>query len=156
MNETDSSPVHDHLLPPARRQMAFPSILMAALFLLCGAVIGSTVTYYFVFEPPRFGPPAPGEMPAKIVKALKSELALSQEQAREIEAIFLRGEKEMDMIRTKLAPEMDAQRDKLENDVAALLRPEQVEKWRDKCNDMKKRYQARRVESGPATEPAAE
>ncbi len=129
---------------------------MATLFLLCGAVIGSSVTYYFVFEPPRFGPPAPGEMPSKIVKMLKSELDLSPEQAREIEAIFHRGEKEMDLIRTKLAPEMDAQREKLENDVAALLRPEQVEKWRDKCNDMKKRYQARRVESGASTETKAE
>ena len=135
---------HEHVLPPTRRAWGMPGLLMSAVFLLSGAIIGGTVTFLMIYEPERFGPPVPGEMPAKIVRKLRGDLALDESQAKQIQEIFVRGEREMDVIREKLAPEMDAHRAKLEEEVAALLRPEQLEAWREKCLEMKERFEARR------------
>lgn len=141
---TQSHEDHEHVLPPARRAWGMPGLLMSVVFLLSGAIIGATATFLLVCEPERFGPPAPGEMPAKIVRKLRGDLGLDDAQAKQIQAIFERGEKEMDAIRVKLAPEMDAQRTALEEEVAAILRPDQIGMWREKCLEMKQRYEARR------------
>ena len=138
--------LHDALPRP---RPLWSALLLPVLFLTCGAVIGSTLTYWAMQEPDRFGPPAPGEMPAKITLKLRDDLNLDDDQAKRVEGVFLRSEEEMERIRLKTAPEMDAQFSRVEAEIAALLRPEQLEPWHLKCEEMRQRLQSRRPPNAP-------
>jgi hypothetical protein len=88
-------------------------------------------------------------MPAKITLKLSDDLNLDDDQAKRVEGVFLRSEEEMDRIRLKTAPEMDAQFSRVEAEIAALLRPEQLEPWHLKCEEMRQRLQSRRPPNAP-------
>jgi hypothetical protein len=118
----------------ARDQRSFMRFLLPTLIFVCGALVGVgatvTVIEYRMFPP--FGPPSP----QRIVADLKSELALDADQSRQVEAIVRTHDAEL----RRIFGATQADRKRFEAEVAAVLNESQKEKWRQRCEQMQKRF----------------
>ena len=127
--------------PPACRPCR-RSFLLGTVILLCGMGIGSVLTLQFVRV--REASPRPDGRPRaeRIVERLRKDLALTDEQAKQVRAIFDRNIPLFDAIRAKVQPELDAHIEKVHAEVAATLTPGQVTKWDAHLAMMRERWQA--------------
>ena len=108
--------------------------LLPGLIFVCGALVGVgatvTVIEYRMFPP--FGPPSP----QRIVAGLKSELALDPDQSRQVEVIVQSHDAEL----RRIFGTAQADRKRFEGEIAAVLNESQKEKWRQRCEQMQRRF----------------
>ena len=138
-------------LPPPR-QRTWPTMLLGAVILLCGIVIGAgaTVLWFKDREPRRtFGKP-PGS--TAMAQHVQKVCDLTEEQTQKVEEIFGKHLREMMAMRHELQPKMASLHEQLRTDMKEVLTPEQFEKWHARFEAARKRA-TRMSPGGPGTFP---
>ena len=116
--------------PPVRRSRRWLTVLLCALIFLAGGVTGAGAmalhTRQRVMEAVRH----PELVPERIVSRLRRPLELDAQQELQIRAILARRQAALLEARAeamaKAAPEFEG----IETDIAAVLRPDQMDMWR--------------------------
>ncbi len=153
MDETEmGAPV----APP--RKPWLKGFLLGSAILACGIVIGAAATYRFLGDGSGDFPPSPEKRHEAIMKRLRHELNLSDEQAQRVSEIFNRKHEKMEMIRAKVEPEVSSLMDEVRAEVGGLLHPDQQVLWEKHLTEMRARMHARPhgAASGTGSSPETE
>lgn len=125
INASLSSPV-----APRRRRRRWVSVLLALVLLVSGAVIGSGATLIVVNRVVRHRLRHPEELPGRAVARLQRPLDLTDQQVEQVRSIMREHLTRLQALRRQWQPQLEAELNSLEKDVAAVLNPGQAEKWR--------------------------
>lgn len=99
-------------------------------FLVCGAIIGSSLTLYLVVDRFIDNIHNPEKLPGRITTKMRFGLGLDDEQAADIEETISRHQDELLAIRNEVYPRVQAQLELMKGDIEATLTPAQAEKFR--------------------------
>jgi hypothetical protein len=122
----------EHLAPPRKcrwRSIVHSSIL-AVVLLLCGGGIGAGVTLLMVVRHAKFVIHHPEVFPPHAAARLRHLLDLSDDQTAQVESILRERQKAIQKIHQRCRPDFLAEIDGIENDIAAVLKPDQAKEWR--------------------------
>lgn len=139
-----------HLQPPARNAWIKGLGLGLAIF-VSGVVLGGSMarSYYLGQERERFF--RPKNMPDDLVDSLTFDLGLSPEQHGQVLSVFKLHHGQMEALRAKIQPAVDAEMDGVRGEVAKVLNAEQLRRWDMRFEQMRARY---RSSSAPPAAPA--
>lgn len=113
-------------LPKRRR---WPTIVLALVLLVSGIAIGSGLTVLVVLRRVHDRLHHPEQLPADATAYLRWWLELNDEQAESVEATLRERRARILELRRRFQPELEEQIDRIEEEVGAVLKPEQKEKW---------------------------
>lgn len=140
------------------------ALWVAAVFVL-GVALGGVFGYFFGHRSTFAAPPTPLSEPerrAHRLDQLTHELALSDAQRQQMDAILLQGHNESKGIRDQntqqLSAQMDQERQKNRERIRAILTPEQKPKFEEylrKIDEERKRSAAQPATRAPAPGPAS-
>jgi len=126
--------------PPLRvpRPRRWMSVFMGVLLLICGAVIGGSITGVYLFQ--RFLDVVhhPEEVPARLVSRMAWQYGLSDDQTRKIEAIMTEGQRRLVAIRDRAYPEVATVLDETKAQVMQVLDEKQQERFNRKFDQIRK------------------
>jgi hypothetical protein len=143
-------PVVQVIFPKRRRWV---TVLLSLVLLGSGFALGSGVTLLVGYKVIQHRLRHPEELPDRAVARLRKPLNLSNEQAREIKTILRKHLAELQQMRRRWQPEIEAQLDSIEQDVAGVLNPEQAEKWRAIARERRQTWLPL-LPPAPRTQPA--
>ncbi|MGQ9650784.1 MAG: hypothetical protein ACUVXJ_11795 [Phycisphaerae bacterium] len=123
---------------PRRRRWV--SILLSFLLLFSGMVIGSGATLIIVQRVVQHRMRHPEQLPGRAAARLRKPLGLSDEQVTRIRSILRERLARLQALRREWQPQLEAELDGIEKDVAAALQPEQAEKWRRIARDKREQW----------------
>ncbi len=129
MSETSTSPIPPVIQVVWPRRRRWVSVLLSLVLLASGFIIGSGTTLLVGYRVIQHRLRHPEELPGRAVARLKRPLNLSDEQAQEIKSIMRRHLAVLQDRRRQWQPQIEAELDSIEKDVAAVLNPQQAEKW---------------------------
>ena len=116
---------------------ARPRAVRGRLFLagtaifVCGLLLGAAGALFFVRYRILHALRHPEEAPARITAHIRRKLELTPHQAEEVERVVLRRQRALQEIRREVQPRVEAELDRAEQEIAALLTPVQKAKWRE-------------------------
>ena len=131
MNENTSLPtlpVHSRPVAAAARGRWLRLLMFAAIF-LSGVVVGLGATLLAVRQGVLYGIHHPEEMPVRIATRLRRPLNLNDRQARQIAAIIRQRQTHLQEIRRRFQPEVEAELERIYEDVREILDAQQRERW---------------------------
>ncbi len=126
-SETPSN-VSQQLPPPAGRRRGL-TILLALVIFVAGMASGAALTVHFAVSRLQFAIHHPEAAPPRIAAAIQRRLDLDDAQSAEVEKIIAKHQLEIAAIRSKFQPEIMQQLDSVRDEVAAVLKEPQREKW---------------------------
>lgn len=141
-NELDSPLVLDQQPLPVRRPFWKPVLLSLVIF-ASGAIVGTSATLILIRQQIHYRIHHPDEMPGNVASRLQRKLDLSDEQTEQVQAVLTERQQAIQQIRREFQPQLEAELDKLEKQVADLLDDSQSATWHQK-------FQAMRAEWLPA------
>ncbi len=100
---------------------------MGLLLLLCGVIIGASLTAAFGFNRLMATIHEPETIPPRIVARMKWNLSLTDEQAEQVEAIITDLQRDLVSIRDRNLPEIERELEQARTEVLEVLTPEQGE-----------------------------
>jgi Spy/CpxP family protein refolding chaperone len=108
------------------------ALWVGAVFLL-GAALGGVLGYLFAHRPVSAANPplSESERRAKKTAQLKSELALTQQQSQQLDAILEHWHSETKTIRDQTDAQIEAIRQRGRNEIRAILTPDQQPKFEE-------------------------
>jgi len=110
------------------RRRIWLATALGAVILICGIVIGSGGTVLWIRHKMDQFRRGPDRMPVELAERVRSQLNLTDEQAKRVEEILRkRHEALMKLLRETFKAELEGMR----AEVATVLTPEQVKKWND-------------------------
>jgi hypothetical protein len=144
---TQPDPTQPHIPAPdvaVARQLsrgrAWGLALWALIIFLCGSAAGWGVSM-IMRPPPRmglgFGPEPPVD---EMVRRLKDELLLSDDQAKQVRQVYEDREKALRQIRDQMQPQMKAEYDKLDTQMKAILNSAQYQRWSERFRTLRERF----------------
>jgi Spy/CpxP family protein refolding chaperone len=83
--------------------------------------------------------PPPSEMPRRLTEDMRQDLALTEAQARAVRAAFENHQEELAVFHEEVQSRMTGIMDGLRDEIAAILTPEQAERWTARFDDMRER-----------------
>ncbi len=125
---------------PISRRLWGRGALIGAVILLCGMVIGGGLTSFVVWRRVQNSVMNPRVMPARIVDHMRGPLDLTDEQAQQLHEIFTRHHSRFEELRKEMEPLVEEELEAIRTEVAAVLTPEQLEKWNRRFDRMRKRW----------------
>lgn len=125
---------------PQAKPPVWRGVLLGFLILVCGMVIGGGLTTRILWKRVESNILHPRLIPERIVEHMESSLDLSPEQTEQIREIFARSFERFDELRVEMEPLVKAELDSIREEVAAVLTPEQLEKWNRRFDRMRKRW----------------
>ena len=131
MNESKVSP-HEMcppVLPPRRRWWVH--LLLSLVIFASGGAVGVGVTLIVLRNGVLYALHHPREMPVKIAAGMRRPLRLSDEQVRQVERILSQRQQVLQDIRRRVQPEVEAELDRVEQQVAEVLDNQQRERWHE-------------------------
>jgi hypothetical protein len=143
MTEKNNTPLP---LPPARR--ASTHLFWLLVVFTCGAIIGAVGGSLLTRQRMLAIMRNPEQIPDRIMAQIRSELALDEQQATQIQKIVRQRYANMELLRADV---YSSQRDEftaMYNDVALLLNDAQKIAWTELCQTVEQRYLPRKP-SGP-------
>lgn len=126
--------------PSAAPRRVWRSYLAGGLILLSGIVIGFGLGVRVERLREPFPIMAPEAVPNRLAQLMRRELGLSAEQAEKVKAIFLASRGEIDVVRSKILPEMDAILESTREKVSQVLTPEQAAAWNAKFAELRNKW----------------
>ncbi|MBX7104733.1 MAG: EF-hand domain-containing protein [Gemmataceae bacterium] len=130
----------DRVPPPPPTGRRWPRLLLLLLIFLCGGTVGAVCGAYWMRERMIAMIQHPEQVPDRILPRLRAELALSEDQARQVEEIVRRRHAAMEAHRAESYPRQLAEFKAMHTEVADLLSPEQRGKWSPLCDSVERRY----------------
>lgn len=126
--------------PPKKRRLT--AIALGVVILLCGAMLGSGITLVH-FKRTMDVIHTPGEAAKRITDRMQRKLDLTPEQQRRVLAILRAREKSLRAILTGVEPRIEGELRKTREEVAAVLNPDQAQKWRSRFDTLHERWRRR-------------
>jgi Spy/CpxP family protein refolding chaperone len=126
VNESRPGPVS----PPPKRMRWLTVLLMLVLF-VSGVVLGSGATALLLVRRVRQAVQHPEERPGRNLKWIASRLDLTRDQREQVREIIQRHGDAMQRIREGVMPEVREEMGSMEEEIAAVLTPEQTRRWRE-------------------------
>lgn len=124
------------------------TLLMGAVLLVCGVVIGAGGTTLVVKN--RLDQPdvAPNQFSQRLMGRMTRDLDLTEEQAKEVRAVFELHSSEMRVVRNEMDERADALRATMQEEVRAILTPEQVKQWEKRVQEYRRDRHGPRDDDG--------
>jgi len=116
------------------RRQIYLQMIVGAVILFCGIVIGSGATLLHLKDRMIMRRPRPPV--TDIVEDIQSRYNLTDEQAEKVEDIFKRSRETMHALSEEFRKKIDAEFQKISIEMKEILSPEQYERWE---NDFKSR-----------------
>lgn len=115
------------------------TLLMGAVLLVCGVVIGAGGTVLVVKN--RMDQPgsAPEQFNRRLTERMTRDLDLTPEQSKQIRAVFDGHREEMKSIREGVDEQMNALRETMRDEVSEILSPEQLSQWESRVKEYDRR-----------------
>lgn len=136
MSEVPAPTPHPRL--PARRRR-WISLVMGVLLLVCGGIIGSSITIAILFDRLMMTIHEPEKIPPRIVSRMRWVYGLDDEQAERIEVIYTELQRELVRIRDQSLPEIEAAMETARVEVTKVLTPEQADDFAERFDNFRER-----------------
>ena len=117
--------------PPRRWLRWVVRPLLCLIIFAAGGAAGSAVTVRVIRDAVWYRIQHPEEMPRRLANRLRWPLGLSSEQKTEIEHVFERRQRSLQSIRARYQPEIEAELDVIERELADVLDEDQQTRWRE-------------------------
>lgn len=115
-------------------------LLFLMLIFLSGSIVGAICGGYWMREHMVTMMQHPEKVPDRILPRIRSELALSDDQAQKVEAVVRRRHAAMEALRAECYPRQLAEFKAMQSEIAELLLPEQRRQWVTLCETVERRY----------------
>ena len=133
---------------PSRRntrpwRRALPVWVQAIVLLIVfggGAGVGAVSASRFILTRMQHYRASPEELPAEITRSLSGRLGLSDEQAGKVLTVITHRHGRIEEVRQASAPEIHAEFNLMENEVAAVLDEGQQQLWLDQADLVRKTF----------------
>ena len=135
--------------PVSKPRSGWLRTLLYVVIFASGCIVGAGTTVIAIRNSALFAVHHPAKMPSKIAARMTKVLSLSDEQAREVEAILRERQSAIQDIRREFQPRIEMELDRLEEQISAVLDEKQRENWQE-------RFEYLRHTWVPAPPPAAE
>jgi hypothetical protein len=116
--------------PPGAPRRRWLTVLLCSAIFLAGGVVGGGVTAVAVVRRAQDAILHPEDAPRRIALRLQRRLDLEPGQTRAVEHIIARHQAALLDVRAQMLDRAAPDLDLLEVDVASVLKPAQVERWR--------------------------
>ncbi len=130
----------EEIAPAPRRRRGWLRLLLYLVIFLSGGIVGTGTTLMIIRKSALFAVHHPGEMPGIIADRMERALDLDDEQKRQILDILHERQEALQDIRRQSQPLVEEQLDLLEEQVAAVLDPEQQENWRSRIEHIRRTW----------------
>jgi hypothetical protein len=134
------------------RRRWWSSLLLGTGILFFGVIIGAGGMFLWKKSRRRFRRASHTDGARHIAERMRSNLDLTDEQTEKVRVILEKHLKAFQAIQQEIAPKLEAQRGKIQEELKEVLAPEQFEKWKKRFESMKKRFRhgrPRRRRRGP-------
>ena len=117
------------------------TLLMGAVLLVCGVVIGAGGTVLVVKN--RMDQPgsAPEQFNRRLTERMTRDLDLTPEQSKQIRAVFDGHRDEMKSIREGVDEQMNVLRESMREEMSVILTPDQLSQWERRAKEYDRRGQ---------------
>ncbi len=141
MNQSNASP-SENRMPASRpaRTRRWLSVVLGVVIFLSGVVVGGAGAFIVLREVTLYRLHNPEKRILQDTKVLQRKLGLTEEQTRDVLAIFSRYLKKFQQFRRETRPGLDAKIESLKAEVAAVLQEEQAQKWNAWIDDTRKTW----------------
>ena len=130
----------EELAPTPRRRRGWLRLLLYLVIFISGGIVGTGITLMVIRKSALFAVHHPDEMPAIIADRMTRVLDLDDDQKCQILDILRERQEALQDIRRQSQPLVEEQLDLLEEQVAAVLDPEQQEKWRSRIKHIRRTW----------------
>lgn len=153
-NGTDISLVDEPGIPISTRKEPgiLPPYVEAALFLLCGLLIGAGMTTFISDNSVRDFFTKPDQLPVRLVARMERRLDLTPSQRADVETIIAEHFATFDRLRRQVQPAVQATLDSMRDDVAAVLDPDQRSIWMENFQRIREAWEPGPLVPTPAEE----
>lgn len=141
-------------LPPVKRRRWLALVLTAIIF-VSGLAIGSGLTFMYADYRRAYYLSHPEEVPRRFTQRLRRVLKLTDEQAVQVEAIVAARWPKFQETRRQVYPILSQHLDAFRVEVAAVLRPDQLDRWDRYIERIRKMWNPPPPAAGPDQEPAS-
>jgi Spy/CpxP family protein refolding chaperone len=116
------------------------TVTLGGVILVCGFLIGAGVSGHVLWNRFLHGARSPERMHAQITEHLIRSLDLTEEQARQVRDIMDEHRRRQAEILEETRPRLEEEIERLRIDVAAVLTPEQAERWNARMEEFRQRW----------------
>ena len=114
---------------PRKRRRWLVNILLGLLIFACGAVTGGGVALRVAWNRVATTLRHPEQAPANATQRLTRMLRLDEQQSAEVRAILERRFEAIGALRREIGPRVDTELQAIRDEISAVLRPDQVQRW---------------------------
>ncbi|MEW6367785.1 MAG: hypothetical protein AB1714_24405 [Acidobacteriota bacterium] len=143
-NGSDQLPIR-----PAARRVPWRAVLLGFAILVCGAIIGSSLTLIAVRRALVDAYVHPEREPERAVARMKKSLRLSDEQAAKVGEIVDRHFVVLLSIRREAQPRVAKELHEMKQEVEAVLNEEQTREWRKRFQFVERAWEGDTSKSAP-------
>ena len=122
--------------PPLRRRWL--SILLGVAIFCSGVIVGGSATLIALRHVALHTIHHPEELPDRLTGWLRYRLKLSDQQAQAMKAILIERQSAIWAVRRECQPRVQAELDRLREQIAAVLDRKQAEKWRERFDRIRR------------------
>ena len=130
-------PVSPVGLSIASKKKRWRSFLLGILILVCGIAIGTGGTVVVMKHIILNAIQHPEKVPQRITDRMRGKLGLTDDQAAKVKAILTERHKKIHALLRQVRPEVDKEFEKAKEEVAAILKPDQAKKWRERFDRLR-------------------
>jgi hypothetical protein len=112
-------------------------VLLGIIILVCGVAIGAGGAVVVMRHMILHAIEHPEEAPQRITDRIRGKLGISDEKAARIKAILSERQKAIHALRRQVQPQIEQELNLAREEVAALLNPEQADKWRKRFDRLR-------------------
>lgn len=153
MNPQTPPPVS---LPPLGRRRRWLTLLLTLIVFVSGLAVGSGLTFLYIEHRRAYYLAHPEEARKRFTARLKRTLVLTDEQARQVQAIIDERWPKFQETRRQMYPAFKEHLDAIHAEVAAVLREDQRRKWDEYIETIRRLWNPPPPTTGPATAASQE
>ncbi len=146
--ETNDSTVLDCMRKVQRWRMAFFGLVI----LLAGVIIGAASVLVFLRHRPINAPAGPEFISETMIRGLRRQLRLSQEQAEQVESILQKRMQKLHEIRMNARPQIFEQLRLMDEEITAILTEHQRPIWKQRLSNLQRQLRPMGPRRGNGTE----
>lgn len=118
-----------------------PPYVEAALFLLCGMIIGGGATVLLLDRSIQRVVAEPDQLQTSLLERMETRLNLSESQRSEATEIVQKHFETLESLRTRVQPEVKLTMDALRDEIATVLNDSQREIWEVRFEELREKWQ---------------
>ncbi len=151
MTETPQTVEQTPIVTPPRRRRWWVSLVLGLLIFAGGFTVGGVTSLVVARNQILHAIHHPEENPKRITAQLRRQLDLSDEQTRRVRAIVQRRLAAFAAIRREVLPEVRAQLDLVEKEIAEVLHEDQKARWHARFQQLRGTWMPHSVEGEAAS-----